>query len=92
MAADGTIAIFDPSESIATFAESISSTGSITGYYEDANQAMHGFVRMADGTIQSFDVSRAVGTFPWSINSEEIVVGYYNDGHNVTHGFVRSSR
>jgi len=74
-----------------TYPASISSTGVITGYFNDENFVGHGFVRSADGTITAFDAPGAVvGTFPQSINTAGVVTGIFGDENFVPHGFIRA--
>jgi uncharacterized membrane protein len=70
--------------------------GAITGYYLDANNVYHGFVRSPQGRVTTFDAPRAnttagsySGTFPVSINDQGAITGYYLDTNNVSHGFLR---
>ena len=69
--------------------------GAITGYYLDANNVYHGFVRSPEGKVTSFDAPGAnttqgsySGTFPVSINDQGEVTGYYLDANNVNHSFL----
>jgi hypothetical protein len=69
--------------------------GAITGYYLDANNVYHGFVRSRDGKFTTFDAPGAnttpgaySGTFPVSINDQGAITGYYLDANNVNHGFL----
>jgi hypothetical protein len=69
--------------------------GAITGYYLDANNVNHGFLRSPEGKVTSFDAPGADttpndynGTFPVSINDLGAVTGYYVDANNVIHGFL----
>jgi hypothetical protein len=69
--------------------------GAITGYYLDANNVYHGFVRSPEGTVTSFDAPGAnttpdsySGTFPVSINDQGEITGYYLDANNVNHSFL----
>jgi len=69
--------------------------GAITGYYLDANNVYHGFVRSPQGEVTTFDAPGADltpgdynGTFPVSINDQGAVTGYIYDKNNVIHGFV----
>jgi hypothetical protein len=69
--------------------------GAVTGYYLDANNVYHGFVRSATGKVTSFDAPGAnttpgaySGTFPVSINDQGEITGYYLDANNVNHGFL----
>ncbi len=69
--------------------------GAITGYYLDANNVYHGFVRSPQGKVTTFDAPGADttpgsynGTFPVSINDQGAITGYYLDAKNVNHGFL----
>jgi hypothetical protein len=70
--------------------------GAITGYYLDANNVYHGFVRSPQGKVTTFDAPGAntaagsySGTFPVSINDQGAITGYYLDANNVNHAFLR---
>jgi hypothetical protein len=72
----------------------INTEGAITGYYTDAGNLNHGFVRAHNGTITMFDVSGAgtgpgQGTFALSINPNGAITGEYADSSDVNHGFLR---
>lgn len=80
-----------------TFPNSINSEGTITGYYADTKNVIHGFVRSPGAEFNTFDAPGAgsvaasgYGTFPNSINDAGAVTGHYADAQGVTHGFVRS--
>jgi hypothetical protein len=67
----------------------------ITGYYLDAYNVYHGFLRSPDGKVATFEAPGADttpgdfnGTFPVSINDERVITGYYADANNVLHGFL----
>ena len=69
--------------------------GAITGYYLDANNVYHGFLRSPEGKFTTFDAPGAnttpgsySGTFPVSINDQGAITGYYLDTNNVNHGFL----
>jgi hypothetical protein len=51
--------------------------GAITGYYGDANNALHGYVRHANGSFDRFSVQGSTFTVPASINWLGTVVGSY---------------
>ena len=51
----------------------------ITGYYDDANYAEHGFVRARDGNIITIDVPDGLSTHPTSINPAGVITGRYWD-------------
>jgi hypothetical protein len=109
--ADGTVTSFDASGAgtsennvyvQGTFALSINDDGVITGYYVDASDGYHGFVRSADGTITTLDAPGAgmgtssltgypLGTKALSINDDGMIAGYYIDPNEVYHGFMVST-
>lgn len=70
--------------------------GAVTGYYVDANDLYHGFLRSPEGTITEFDApgggttpGSGQGTVAYSINSQGDIAGQYQDDSNVFHGYVR---
>jgi hypothetical protein len=79
-----------------TFPAGINIGGDIAGMYFDANNAYHGFLRVAAGTITEFDVPGAPttighrGTNPLGINTAGDITGFYVDANAVRHGFVRA--
>jgi hypothetical protein len=69
--------------------------GAITGFYVDANNVVHGFLRSPEGAVSTFEAPGADttpndfnGTFPVSINDQGMIAGYYIDVNNVSHGFL----
>jgi uncharacterized glyoxalase superfamily protein PhnB len=73
----------------------ITDLGMIPGTYQDANDALHAFLRFANGTITTFDVPGAgtdpgEGTLANAANAEGVVVGEFIDANDVSHGFVRT--
>src|SRR6267143_580013 len=42
-----------------TLAQSVNAAGAIAGYYDDASNAFHGFLRARDGTVTTFDAPGA---------------------------------
>lgn len=75
----------------------INNSGAITGFYEDAQQVFHGFVRSPEGKVRAFDSPGADltpgntnGTFPLAINDAGVITGFYVDANFAGHGFVRS--
>jgi hypothetical protein len=76
----------------------INPAGTVTGFYVDANNVYHGFLRTLEGKITTFDAPGAgtvgslgggQGTQPMTINAEGAITGYYTDANNVVHGFLR---
>ncbi len=75
----------------------INNLGEITGYYLDANNVYHGFVRSPEGKFTTFDAPGADttpqsfnGTLSNTINDAGSVTGYYLDASGNAHGFVRT--
>jgi hypothetical protein len=60
----------------------------ITGYYNEANLVIHGFVREPGGKITSLDPPGSISTKPVGINASGIIAGSYSDTNGM-HGFVR---
>ena len=81
---------FDPPGSTFTQPYSINREGAITGYYDDAQNKSHGFLRARDGTITTFDPPGSIDTIPQSINRAGVIAGYYADAQYVNHGFLRA--
>jgi hypothetical protein len=77
---------------VVTLESGLNSQGETIGWYFDANNAAHGYVRERSGAISSFDPTGAANTFPGSINSEGVIVGGALDVKDVFHGFVRSAK
>jgi len=78
-----------------TLALAINPAGVIAGFYVDASNVSHGYVRARDGAITTFDAPGAgtgasQGTRPLSINPEGAIAGDYHDGSNAIHGFLRA--
>jgi hypothetical protein len=76
----------------------INSWGATTGYYLDANNVFHGFVRSPDRKFTSFQAPGADttagdfnGTTPNAISDAGAIAGVYYDANSVDHGFLRSS-
>jgi uncharacterized repeat protein (TIGR03803 family) len=87
-----------------TFPASINTEGDIAGFYSDANNVVHGFVRAAGGTFTTFDVPGANPAtssssafnpiyhgFGVSINDTGAIAGAYLDADGVGHGFLRAT-
>ena len=75
----------------------INNFGEVTGYYLDAHNVFHGFVRSPEGKFTNFQAPGADtahghfnGTNPNAINDAGVVTGVYYDANNVSHGFLRS--
>jgi len=69
--------------------------GEITGWYFDANNTVHGFVRAPDGHLTVVDAPDAAtgnftGTIGASINAEGTITGYSLDANDTAHSYLRS--
>jgi hypothetical protein len=76
---------------------SINAKGVITGWYGDASNVNHSFVRAKDGTITTFDAPGAgtgpgqgTAAFTGATNPAGATTGAYIDSNNVLHGFLRT--
>ncbi len=101
---DGAIVTFDapnasvemnmPPQGTVTCLEScLTPEGSITGWYFDSNQAVHGYVRATDGTVTDFDNTNGgtgffQGTLPGSISATGEIAGGVLDSSNIYHRMV----
>ena len=77
------------------FLDVLNELGAITGYYVDANNVSHGYVRAPNGAITTFNVkgagtSSGQGTWPQNITDLWAIPGYYIDSNGVSHGFLRA--
>src|SRR6266480_3620896 len=73
----------------------INPAGTVLGYYIDAGDARHGFLRTPDGAITTFDAPGAgtgpgQGTTAFSINPADAAAGRYIDASDAIHGFLRA--
>lgn len=87
---------------IINYANSINNDGEIVGYYHDANNYGHAWLRTPDGTITTFDAplsapnlyfdqgSQTQGSGSQSVNSEGDIIGWTIDKYGVWHGFLRT--
>jgi hypothetical protein len=78
-----------------TFVSGINAPGVIDGYYTDANNVSHGFLRSRNGKLTTFDAPGAAnlagfGTVVLGMNDESATVGVYWDANEAAHGFLRS--
>ncbi|HEY2142894.1 MAG TPA: hypothetical protein VGH06_00950 [Candidatus Udaeobacter sp.] len=74
-----------------TYPFGINTNGAITGWYVDATNVNHGFVRDRHGAIVEFDVPGGTIFQVWSIAPNGAVAGLYLDANNGVHGFVREA-
>lgn len=80
-----------------TFASGINNRGAVAGYYIDATNVYHGFVRSSDGMFTTFEAPGADtttnsfnGTVAAAINDLGEITGNYWDVSGFSHGFLRS--
>lgn len=80
-----------PGDYNGTVPEAINDMGVIAGFYVDANNFSHGFLRSHEGKFTTFDVPGVggFGSTPIAINQEGAVVGYYTDSTDAFHAFLR---
>jgi uncharacterized membrane protein len=94
LAQNSSYMLFDPPDSQLTTATGINQAGTVTGYYVDAKNKNHSFVRSADGVITEFDPPGFIHSFAYAINSSGMIAGSgtLRQGSSTSdHGFVRNS-
>lgn len=86
-----------PGDFNGTYASGINNWGTITGYYIDATNVYHGFLRSHEGKFTTFEAPGADttpgsynGTIPSSINDFGAIAGSYYDANGFGHGFLRN--
>jgi len=92
----GTLTTFQVPGAIVTYPQDINDAGTISGFWFDTNQAVHGFLRARDGRITTIDVpgagtGPAEGTYAYGINQAGAITGYWCDQNFNCHGFVRDA-
>jgi hypothetical protein len=78
----------DPPGSIWTIVSDINATGTAVGYFEDAVEQDHGFIRSPSGQITIYDAPGALGTQIYAINDSGEMAGAYYTIKNTTFGFL----
>ncbi len=74
-----------------TIVTAVNATGDIVGYYVDASDGAHGFVRAKNGTFTTFNVPGDAFTLAYSINPVGSVTGLYGDpATGLRRGYLRS--
>jgi len=77
---------------LGTFPFDINVWGEVAGYYNDANNVSHGFLRAVDGAFTTFDAADGgEGTTVWAVNIEGEVAGFSVTDNGIPHGFVRAA-
>jgi uncharacterized membrane protein len=84
-----TVTTFDVLNSTNTIPQANNLFGQVTGYYQDANFVVHGFLRQPNGTIVTFDAPGSTDTKATGINDLGQITGYYLGPDNASHGFLR---
>jgi hypothetical protein len=69
------ITTFTVPNSIRTFATAMNPAGQITGYFQDASNITHCFLREGDGTITTFDIAGSPGCSAWPISPSGQIAG-----------------
>ena len=74
---------------LGTTAAGINASGQVVGYFGDANNASHGFLKYGS-TLTQIDVPGATDTFSYAINNRSDMAGWYVDQQGIPHGFLLS--
>jgi hypothetical protein len=94
---NGTLTSIIVSGAHATLPSAINGSGTVVGFYQDANYVYHGFLYGAGGHFTTLNAPGAgwktayTGTYAFSINDAGQVTGNYVDNHQVYHGFFRDA-
>ena len=91
----GVFSLFSPPGAVYTFVTALDSAGETSGYYLDASNTYHGFLRMPNGAIKTVDAPGAgrgtpteyLGTFLESVNSAGVSVGDFDNVVNSQFGY-----
>jgi hypothetical protein len=73
-------------------ATGINNQNQISGFYIDANNLTHGFLKQVKGFVTTLDFPNDASTMALGLNNASQVVGTYNDQSNNTHGFVYNTK
>jgi hypothetical protein len=73
----------------------INPAGVVAGFFRDASDVRHGFLRAQNGTFTTFDAPGAgtgagQGTRAYSINPAGAIAGWYSDANGLVHGYLRA--
>jgi hypothetical protein len=90
---DGTVETFDAPGAKNTIVASINVHREVAGYYTDASNIAHGFIRKASGKFKTFDAPQASpqpgrGTFVSDLNDAGTVTGEVFDVEFGAHGYT----
>lgn len=92
----GTVTVFTVPNAIQTQAVAINNFDQVLGYYEDANNVFHGFIRDRQGNLiypidpPGASTTAFKGTVPLGLNDFGFISGHFWDSSNKEHGFVRA--
>jgi probable HAF family extracellular repeat protein len=86
--ANGVISVLpDPiAGALLTEATGINNSGTIVGFYYDANSFRHGFI-FKNGVYSTYDKPGAARTLLMGINNQGKIVGFYRDANGLGRGF-----
>jgi probable HAF family extracellular repeat protein len=86
---NGTISVLsDPiTRALLTEATGINNSGTIVGFYYDANSSRHGFI-FKNGVHFTYDKPCAARTLLMGINNQGKIVGFYRDANGIGRGFT----
>lgn len=89
---DGAYSIFNYPGAAGTFLREINNSGTILGFWLDAQGNLHGFLRDSKGSLAPIEMPGAGvgGTFAFGLNNIGEVVGMYFGTDSNLHGFVLS--
>ena len=68
----------------------ISPAGAIVGFYVDASNLTHSFLRSPDGAFTTFDPPGEIASTAFTINPAGAIAGVCRDASNVNHGYLRA--
>jgi hypothetical protein len=68
----------------------INPAGAIVGFYVDASNLTHSFLRGPDGAFTTFDPPGEIASSAFTINPAGAIAGVCRDASNVNHGYLRA--
>src|SRR5215831_7979384 len=73
-----------------TLGIAINPAGAIAGYYVDASNLNHSYLRAQDGTFTAFNPPGVIASAAFSINAAGAIAGRCRDASSVIHGYLRA--